>query len=271
LPHTLVLNASYEPLCVVPQRRAVVLILNHKAVTLEGTGASLHAAGARGVGWELPAPSVVKLTRYVRVPLRRGVPLTRRAIFARDGGRCVYCDAPATSVDHVYPRSRGGQHAWDNVVSSCRRCNHVKADRLLGDLGWRMKRPPVQPNGSAWRILSSGRTDQRWLPYLRGYGADVDLLPFEAKGPDGLFVKELPFSGGNSKGPDGLFISGEAGGGASTLSFSGGGGETKGPDPVTAATAVAATEPEEAATAVSVTSKKPGKPGIAAVITPLAA
>ena len=44
--------------------------------------------------------------------------------------------------------------------------------------------------GSAWRILSSGRTDQRWLPYLRGYGADVDLLPFEPKGPDGLFVSE---------------------------------------------------------------------------------
>jgi len=192
LPHSLVLNASYEPLCVVPQRRAVVLILNHKAVTLEGTGMSLHAAGVRGVGWELPAPSVIKLTRYVRVPLRRGVPLTRRAIFARDGGRCVYCDAPATSVDHVIPRSRGGQHAWENVVSSCRRCNHVKADRPLGDLGWRMKRPPAQPNGSAWRILSSGRTDQRWMPYLRGYGADVDLLPFEAKGPDGLFVSELP-------------------------------------------------------------------------------
>ncbi|WP_084317178.1 HNH endonuclease [Actinospica robiniae] len=188
MPHTLVLNASYEPLCVVPQRRAVVLVLNRKAVTLEGTGASLHAAGARGVGWELPAPSVVKLTRYVRVPLRRGVPLTRRAIFARDGGRCVYCDAPATSVDHVIPRSRGGQHAWDNVVSSCRRCNHVKADRPLPELGWRMKRTPVQPNGSAWRILSSGRTDQRWLPYLRGYGVDLELLPFEPQGPDGVSI-----------------------------------------------------------------------------------
>jgi hypothetical protein len=93
-------------------------------------------------------------------------------------------------VDHVIPRSRGGQHAWDNVVSSCRRCNHVKADRPLGDLGWRMKRPPVQPNGSAWRILSSGRTDQRWLPYLRGYGVDLELLPFEPKGPDGLSVSE---------------------------------------------------------------------------------
>jgi 5-methylcytosine-specific restriction endonuclease McrA len=183
VPHSLVLNASYEPLCVVPQRRAVVLVLNQKAVTLEESGAALHAAA-----FELPAPSVVKLTRYVRVPARRGVPLTRRAIFARDFGRCVYCDAPATSIDHVVPRSRGGRHAWDNVVSSCRRCNHVKADRPLMELGWRMKRQPVQPSGSAWRILSSGRTDPRWMPYLKGYGADVDLLPFEPYGPDGIVV-----------------------------------------------------------------------------------
>ena len=187
MPHSLVLNASYEPLCVVPQRRAVVLVLNQKAITLEESGAPLHAAA-----FELPAPSVVKLTRYVRVPVRRGVPLTRRAIFARDAGRCVYCDAPATSIDHVIPRSRGGRHAWDNVVSSCRRCNHVKADRPLIELGWRMKRQPVQPSGSAWRILSSGRTDARWMPYLKGYGADMDmhLLPFEPFGPDGIVVSE---------------------------------------------------------------------------------
>lgn len=190
MPHSLVLNASYEPLCVVPQRRAVVLVLNQKAITLEAHGAALHAAA-----FELPAPSVVKLTRYVRVPVRRGVPLTRRAIFARDAGRCVYCDAPATSIDHVIPRSRGGRHAWDNVVSSCRRCNHVKADRPLIELGWRMKRQPVQPSGSAWRILSSGRTDMRWMPYLKGYGADVDLLPFEPYGPDGIVVSEGPRAG----------------------------------------------------------------------------
>jgi 5-methylcytosine-specific restriction endonuclease McrA len=171
----------------VPQRRAVVLVLNQKAVTLEESGAALHAAA-----FELAAPAVVKLTRYVRVPVRRGVPLTRRAIFARDAGRCVYCDAPATSIDHVIPRSRGGRHAWDNVVSSCRRCNHVKADRPLIELGWRMKRQPVQPTGSAWRILSSGRTDPRWMPYLKGYGADVDLLPFEPYGPDGIVVSEGP-------------------------------------------------------------------------------
>jgi 5-methylcytosine-specific restriction endonuclease McrA len=170
VPHVLVLNASHEPLCVITQRRAVVLLLNAKAVTLEESGAVLHSVAAR-----MPAPSVVRLTRYVRTPNRRGVPLTRRAVFARDGGRCVYCNAPATSVDHVIPRSRGGAHAWDNVVSACRRCNHVKADHAIADLGWRMRRVPSQPVGAAWRILSSGRHDPRWMPYLVGYGSNLDV------------------------------------------------------------------------------------------------
>ena len=90
---------------------------------------------------------MVRLTRYVRIPYRGPVPLTRRAVFARDGGRCVYCGVPATSIDHVVPRSRGGRHEWDNVVSACRRCNHVKADRTVADLGWRLH-PPQEPTGT---------------------------------------------------------------------------------------------------------------------------
>lgn len=166
MPHVLVLNASYEPLGVVPRRRALVLILNRKAVCLEETGAFVHTVSAA-----MPAPSVVKLTRFVRVPFRSGpVPLTRRALFARDGGRCVYCGSAATSVDHVVPRSRGGPHTWDNVVAACRRCNHVKADRAISELGWRLARQPAQPRGPAWRIIGAGFRDPRWLPYLAPYG-----------------------------------------------------------------------------------------------------
>jgi 5-methylcytosine-specific restriction endonuclease McrA len=173
LGHTLILNATYEPLCVVPQRRALVLVISRKAITLEHSGAVLHSAS-----FMIEAPAVVRLTRYVRVPYRGGVPLTRRAIFARDGGRCVYCGAPANSVDHVVPRSRGGQHVWDNVVSACRRCNHAKADRHINELGWRLRQLPRQPTGAAWRILGTGRHDPRWLPYLTGYGTAI--LPGEA-------------------------------------------------------------------------------------------
>jgi 5-methylcytosine-specific restriction endonuclease McrA len=161
MTRALVLNATYEPLCVVPDRRALVLVLTQKAAPVENT--DRVARSERRVE---PVPSVVRLTRFVRVPYRTQVPLTRRAVFARDGGRCVYCDSPATSLDHVVPRSRGGEHVWENVVSACRRCNHVKADRSVTDLGWRMRHTPFQPIGSAWRILGAGRADPAWVPYL---------------------------------------------------------------------------------------------------------
>ncbi|MDI5905895.1 hypothetical protein [Streptomyces sp. 12257] len=93
MPHVLVLNASYEPLGVVPLRRALVLVLENKAVSLEESGAFMHSATVT-----VPAPSVVRLKRFVRVPYRGPVPLTRRALFARDGGRCMYCGGVATSV-----------------------------------------------------------------------------------------------------------------------------------------------------------------------------
>jgi 5-methylcytosine-specific restriction endonuclease McrA len=159
--HALVLNTTYEPLCVVSQRRAVVLVLTDKAVLVEPSGDILHSARTA-----IDAPCVLRLTRYVRVPYRGAVPLTRRAVFARDGGRCAYCNAPATSVDHVVPRSRGGEHVWENVVSACRHCNHIKADREVDDLGWRMRVVPRQPSGPSWRILATGRRDPRWAPYL---------------------------------------------------------------------------------------------------------
>lgn len=163
MAEALVLNATYEPLCVVPGRRAVVLCLTAKAVAVSDSDEVVHSERAA-----LSVPSVVRLTRFVRVPYRATVPLTRKAVFARDGGRCVYCGAVATSLDHVVPKSRGGPHTWDNVVSACGRCNHVKADRGISELGWRLRRPPVAPTGSAWRVVGARRVEPSWMPYLDG-------------------------------------------------------------------------------------------------------
>jgi 5-methylcytosine-specific restriction endonuclease McrA len=169
--YALVLNATYEPIGVVPGRRALLLVLASKAVAVEAGEVLLHSATVA-----LAVPVVVRLTRFVKIPYRNVVPLTRRGVFLRDGGRCVYCEAPATSLDHVVPRSRGGEHNWENVVSCCRRCNHVKADRTVAELGWRLKRAPHAPTGVAWRILGTGRSDPRWIPYLDGeaYGSALD-------------------------------------------------------------------------------------------------
>ncbi|GAB3111421.1 HNH endonuclease [Streptomyces calidiresistens] len=174
MPNVLVLNASYEPLGVVPVRRALILLLHDKAVSLEDSGLLMRSAST-----QIPAPSVVRLKRFVRIPYRASVPLTRRALFARDGGRCAYCGGVATSVDHVIPRSRGGAHAWENVVAACRRCNHVKADRHVAELGWRLRHQPAPPSGLAWRIIGTGHRDPRWLPYLLPYGVGEEAPAVE--------------------------------------------------------------------------------------------
>jgi 5-methylcytosine-specific restriction endonuclease McrA len=162
LSDALVLNATYEPLCVVSGRRAVVLVITARAVSLEASATVLHAERTA-----VAVPAVVRLTRFVKVPYRAVVPITRKGVLARDGHRCVYCGAAATSLDHVVPKSRGGEHSWENVVAACGRCNHTKADRPLHEMGWRMPRPPSAPTGAAWRILGSRRLDPTWLPFLQ--------------------------------------------------------------------------------------------------------
>ena len=158
---TLLLNATYEPLCVVSSRRAIVLVLAEKAVSVHSAPEEVHAETV-----SLPVPVVVRLTRYVRVPYPAQVPLSRRAVFHRDASTCVYCGGSATSIDHVVPRSRGGTHTWDNVVAACRRCNHTKADRSLAELGWKLPHPPRTPSGAAWRLLGARTVDPRWREWL---------------------------------------------------------------------------------------------------------
>jgi 5-methylcytosine-specific restriction endonuclease McrA len=164
---TLVLNATYEPLGVVSDRRALILVLNQRATMVEESSTVLHYAGG-----QVTLPSVVRLTKFIKIPYRHSIPLSRRALFARDGGKCVYCGAAASSIDHVIPKSRGGAHCWENVVSACHRCNHIKADKTLKEIGWKLRTTPKEPSGAAWRILGTGRTDIRWHNYLSAFGGD---------------------------------------------------------------------------------------------------
>jgi 5-methylcytosine-specific restriction endonuclease McrA len=157
---TLLLNATFEPLCVVSLRRAVVLVLKDKAEIVARDVAELHSARL-----SVPCPSVIRLVHFVRVPYRSRVPLSRRAVFARDEHRCQYCNRPAENIDHVIPRSRGGEHTWENVVASCRPCNARKENRLLHETDLCLRRSPAAPT-SAWVVASGGPIDPAWAPYL---------------------------------------------------------------------------------------------------------
>jgi 5-methylcytosine-specific restriction endonuclease McrA len=161
MTQALVLNATFEPLCVVPSRRALMLLLDEKAELLHPTDRVFRSERVT-----LAEPSVVRLRHYVKVPYQARIALNRRAVFARDGHRCQYCGAAAENIDHVIPRSRGGMHAWDNVVASCRPCNARKRDHLLEDSGMKLRRPPMVPRQRTFILVASGRIRTEWETYL---------------------------------------------------------------------------------------------------------
>ncbi|MCF3963192.1 HNH endonuclease [Streptomyces fuscigenes] len=157
---TLVLNASFEPLSTVTLHRAVVLVLQDKAV-VEQAHPGLRV---RAAAMELPVPRVIRLCRYVRVPFRRQAPWSRRGVLVRDQHRCAYCDRRASTVDHVTPRSHGGGDTWLNTVASCAECNHRKADRTPEQAAMPLLRGPFIPSPADAMLLSLRSGERSELP-----------------------------------------------------------------------------------------------------------
>jgi len=159
------LNASYEPLNVCSVRRAHVLVWKGKAEILESLPKGLRSA-TDTYAW----PHVIRLVQYVRVPRAIQRKISRRALFARDGWRCVYCGDGTSrlTLDHVVPRSRGGESVWENVVTACGPCNLRKGDRLLEETHMRLPRVPRPPAPVLFISLSLHRVPETWVRYLPG-------------------------------------------------------------------------------------------------------
>lgn len=158
---TLVLNAGYEPLSVVSFKRAVVLVLAGKAVVLAADEAPVCSASL-----QVERPHVILLTRYVRVPFGRAIPVSRRGVLRRDRQLCSYCGRSASTVDHVMPRSRGGKDSWENLVACCVSCNNTKGNRTPEEMGWTLRTRPVTPRGPAWIVCAAERFNPAWEEYL---------------------------------------------------------------------------------------------------------
>ena len=113
---------------------AVILIVLGKAeLIVNNEKKQIHS-----VKESFPWPSVVRLNDYIKVPYKKII-LTRRNILKRDGHKCAYCgraDLPLT-IDHIFPRSRGGDDSWENLVAACLPCNNRKGDRTPEEAGFR--------------------------------------------------------------------------------------------------------------------------------------
>ncbi|WP_103502202.1 MULTISPECIES: HNH endonuclease [Streptomyces] len=157
---TLVLNASFEPLSAVPLQRAVVLVMQRKAVVEQADTVLL----LRAASVEVQAPRVVRLRRYVKVPFRQRAPWSRRGVLVRDRFRCAYCGRRATTVDHIVPRSRGGADSWLNTVAACGEDNHRKADRTPTQAGMRLLVKPFEPTPAEALLLTLDDREAAALP-----------------------------------------------------------------------------------------------------------
>ena len=147
----LVLNASFEPINVCTERRAVVMIFKGVARVEEHNGHMIHSARL-----SIHAPSVIRLIEYIHIPFERRS-LSRKNILLRDHYTCQYCGrqfSPSElTLDHVHPRSRGGDSTWDNLVACCKRCNHQKGSRTPEEARMHLLRRP-----RGFRSTSTGKS-----------------------------------------------------------------------------------------------------------------
>ena len=159
---TLVLNRNWQPVNITSVARSMSMVFAGVAKVVDPVSYQLfdwddwatfvpdsEEPCIRAVDRKFRVPEVVSLVRFDRLP-NSAVTFNRRNIFKRDRYTCQYCGTqPTTSeltIDHVLPRSRGGQSTWANCVLACLACNHRKADRLPDEANMRLRKVPVQPN-----------------------------------------------------------------------------------------------------------------------------
>jgi len=159
----LVLNQSYEPISVCSAKKALLLLFLSKADLIE----QRPMATVRSVRQNYPFPSVIRLCAYLRIPFKK-IELSRKNILRRDNHRCQYCGttSPPLTIDHVIPRSRGGNDIWENLVCACVHCNNRKGSRTPEEANMRLTSVPRRPHHVQFLKHYVGRVDDTWRPYL---------------------------------------------------------------------------------------------------------
>jgi len=173
----LALNASYEPLTLVPVRRALRLVIDGKAEIVEAD-ADETIRSARLV---LPKPAIIRLVRFVHVPRRFRRQVTNTFLFARDDYRCQFCHRTQADLrhrecltrDHLVPLSRGGTNDWTNVVTACSACNTRKGNSLPEECGMHPIQVPVEPHfvHLAWSVRRLTMVQAKYIRLFYGHAA----------------------------------------------------------------------------------------------------
>jgi len=184
---TLVLNSDWQPINIVPVWKAVMKVVNCRALFMDSNPESCRLYDFEGwcSEWEdairsakiaadqvLPLagsymliPEVIVCTEYrgfgYKVNGDRKPKFSRKNLLLRDRGKCQFCGKKFKSeeltMDHIIPKSKGGIVSWENIVCACVECNHRKSDKSLAASGMRLIRKPFQPTMNDLRINPADR------------------------------------------------------------------------------------------------------------------
>lgn len=144
----LVLNSDYNPINICNARRAIVLLIKHKAYMV--------------------TEKVIRLIEYIRLPHRRLMANhpTRNLIYKRDGYTCAYCGAKERlTIDHIHPSSRGGEDTWENLVTACCKCNSLKGNRTPQESNMILRVIPKAPYNKLHLTINTSNVKD-WKEYV---------------------------------------------------------------------------------------------------------
>jgi len=160
----LVLNSDYTPLNVTTMRRGFVLVDKGKAEVLKKDENPIVTTIGNFV-----RPIIIRLLSYIRIKKNaKDIKISRSRVYQRDGYACVYCGVvKKLTIDHVIPKSRGGDNTWENMVTCCFDCNSRKGSKTPEEAGLKFRVRPYRP--SVFSELVAGRAAHVWEEFQQDF------------------------------------------------------------------------------------------------------
>jgi 5-methylcytosine-specific restriction endonuclease McrA len=162
MDRVLVLNSDYTPINVTSLVRGFILVDKGKAEVLK-SGENPIISGDK----EYVRPLIIRLLSYVRYRIK-SLRINRQRIFKRDNFKCAYCNSQKNlTIDHILPKSRGGDNSWTNLITCCRNCNRYKDNKTPEEAGLKLKIRPYEP--SIFSDVINPNISQIWEEFKQTY------------------------------------------------------------------------------------------------------
>lgn len=193
---TLILNKNWQPICISTVKEAIGLVVKGSAKIIEPNTYEIYDLTSwndvsrakakfgnmmiRSARLQLIPPEIILLTQYDGMG-HHGIVFSRRNLFKRDKYTCQYCGAQPgpeeLTIDHVYPRSRGGKSSFENCVLACVECNRKKANRTPEEAGLKLRKTPKKPTLKMLFQAPPHVRRESWDKFIDNAYWDVELLP----------------------------------------------------------------------------------------------